>query len=58
MSKLDKKRAELELVQVHSARMALEFRIEELMEEIERIKTHVEIQIKKEEEIKTKLQNM
>lgn len=58
MSKLDKKRTELELIQVHSARMALEFRIEELMEEIDRIKNHVEIQIKKEEDLKLKLQGM
>lgn len=58
MSKLDKGRAELELIQVHAARKALEFRIDELMEDVERIKTHIEIQIKKEEEIKTKLQNM
>jgi hypothetical protein len=58
MSKLDKKRTELELIQVNSARAALEFRIEELLEEIDRIKTHIDIQSKKEIELKEKIKNL
>ena len=75
-TRLDKKRVELELVQVSAARHGLEFIIEEIKEEIERVSNslklkmeqlnadikqhglHIDIQLKKENEIKQKLQNM
>lgn len=55
MSKLDLKRKQLEYQRVTTAQMDLELKIEERLEEIERLKEHVEIQrltaIKLKEEI-------
>lgn len=57
MGKLDLKRKELELQRVTTAQMDLELKIEERLDEIERMKEHVEIQKaaaeKLKEEIKT-----
>lgn len=58
MTKLDKKRIELELIQVGSAKATQEFRIEELLEEIERVKVQINLQEEKEKELKNKLQLM
>jgi hypothetical protein len=55
MSKLDIKRKELELGRVEHARKELEFKIEERMDEIERLKSHIEIQLEKEKELKEEI---
>lgn len=52
---LDKKRKQLELMRVQTARYELEFKIEERLEEIERLKDHVQVQIKREQELKKEL---
>jgi hypothetical protein len=54
---LDSKRKKLELMQVKTARMALEFKIDERLEEIERLKEHVKIQIEKENQLAKELEN-
>ena len=46
---------ELELRKVETARYELEFRAAERLEEIERIKLNIEIQSKREEELKQEL---
>jgi C4-dicarboxylate-specific signal transduction histidine kinase len=51
MQLLEIKRLKLELVKVAAARAELEFRVEERMDEINRIKDHIKIQIDKEEEL-------
>jgi hypothetical protein len=56
MSTLENKRLELELIKVKAAKAELEFKIEEKLDEIERIKSHIESQIKREQEL-TKLIN-
>ena len=55
MSPLELKRMKLELVKVATARQELEFRIEERLDEIERIKEHVKIQQDKEAELQGKI---
>jgi hypothetical protein len=55
MNKLELKKLESELARVVSSRQELELKIMMLEEDIERIKTHVEIQLKKELEIKNKM---
>lgn len=57
MSSLDKKRTKLELIKVSAARAEIEFRIEESLEQIEKYKELIEIQKKKEEELKLKIEN-
>jgi len=52
---LDTKKKELELARVQLARQEMEFKIEERLEEIERLKSNIEIQIKKENELKAEL---
>lgn len=55
MSPLETKRKELELVKVAAARAELEFRILERQDEIERIKQNIEIQLKKEADLKEEI---
>lgn len=55
MTSLDKKKTELELMRVSSARMDLEIRIEEMKQEIERLEGHITTQFEKELELKTRL---
>lgn len=55
MSPLDLKRAKLELMKVTAARHELELRIDERMEEIERIKSNIQIQLDKEAELAEKI---
>jgi hypothetical protein len=55
MSPLDLKRIKLELIKVAAARHEIEFRIEERLEEISRLKEHVKIQEAKEAELKEKI---
>lgn len=57
MTNLERKKIELELQRVKTARMDLEFKIEEMKEEIIRLSGHVEIQNKKEQELSNKLKN-
>ena len=53
---LEKKRKELELSRVRMARQELEFRIEERMEEIARVRENIEVQKKREAELTKELE--
>lgn len=55
MSNLELKRKELELLKVETGRKELEFKIEEKLEEIGRLKSHIEIQKNREEELRNDL---
>ena len=55
MSPLELKRIKLELIKVAAARHEIEFRIEERLEEIGRLKEHVKVQEAKEAELKEKI---
>ena len=55
MTPLELKRMKLELIKVAAARHELEFRIEERLEEISRIKEHVKVQEAKEAELMEKI---
>lgn len=55
MTTLEIKRMKLELVKVAAARAELEFRIEERMDEVNRIKDHIKVQQDKEAELQTKI---
>ena len=55
MTPLELKRMKLELIKVAAARHELEFRIEERLEEINRIKEHVKVQEAKEAELMEKI---
>lgn len=56
--KLEKKRIELELMRVKTARMDLEFKIEERLEDIERMQGHIKVQENKELELSDKLKEL
>jgi hypothetical protein len=53
---IDTKRKRLDLSRVRLAREELELKIEERMEEIGRLRAHIEIQNKKEEELTKELE--
>jgi len=55
MTALEKKRLQAELLRITSAKFELELRIEERLEEIEKLKEHIKIQEDKEKEIQEKL---
>ena len=55
---LEKKKTEVELMRVTTARMELEYKIEERKDEIRRMEDHIKIQIAKESELKDKLKEM
>ena len=55
MTPLEIKRMKLELIKVAAARHELEFRIEERLDEINRLKDHVKVQEAKEAELKEKI---
>lgn len=55
MNGLELKKKQLELARVQIARQELEFKIEERLDEIERLKTHIEIQNKREQELKIEI---
>lgn len=57
MTPLELKRVKLEVIQVAAARAEQEFRIEERMEEIERLKNHIKIQQAKEAELQKKIED-
>jgi hypothetical protein len=52
---LDLKKAKVELLRVSAAKAELELRIDERLEEIERIKEHIKVQENKEEELRNKI---
>lgn len=52
---LETKRKEVELLKVSAAKAELEFKILEKLEDIERIKQHIELQIKREVELKEEI---
>jgi hypothetical protein len=55
MNALDLKRMKLELIKVAAARAELEFRVDERMDEINRIKDHIKVQLDKEAELQAKI---
>lgn len=55
MQQIEIKRMKLELLKVAAARAELEFRIEERLDEINRIKDHVKIQLDKEAELSQRI---
>ncbi len=57
-SALDIKKVEVELLKVAAARNELECKILEREEDIARIRDHIDIQLKKEKELKDKLLNL
>lgn len=56
MNNLELKRTQAELAAVHAAKLNLEFRIEEHLDNVERLKEHVKIQEAKEKELQEKLE--
>jgi hypothetical protein len=54
---LERRKKEAELARVKAARLDLEVRIEEKLQEIERLKAHVLIQIEKEKELEREMAN-
>lgn len=55
MTLLDIKRMKLELLKVAAARAELEFRVDERLDEINRIKDHIKVQLDKEAELQAKI---
>lgn len=55
MTPLERKKLEAELAQVAAARVSQEYRILECEDQIERIRVQIEIQLKREEELKKQL---
>jgi hypothetical protein len=55
MSPLELKKLKVELMRVTAARAELELRIEERLDEIERLKEHIKIQLDKETELEQKI---
>lgn len=55
---LEKKKKEMELRRVETARMELELKIEERMDEIKRLQEHVQIQLEKEQQLKIEIQKI
>jgi hypothetical protein len=58
MNPLEIKRKELELLRVETARRELEFKVEERIDEINRVKEQINIQLAKEEEIRREIKKM
>ena len=48
---MEKRKKEAELMRVKAARLELEIKVDEKLEEIERIKAHIDIQLAKEAEL-------
>lgn len=55
---LEIKKTKLELLKVAAARAEMEYRIDERLEEIERIKENIKIQIDKEKELEQRIKSM
>jgi len=58
MNKLELKRKELELGRISQAKQELEFKIEESLDQIERIKQQIVMQEQREEQLKEELKQM
>jgi len=58
MSPLELKRMKLELIKVAAARSELEFRCDERLDEIERLKEHIKVQLDKEAELQAKINEL
>lgn len=58
MASLDLKRKEVELLRVQVAKQELELRIEERLEEIQRLKEHIEVSSKTELKLKEEIQTL
>lgn len=52
---IEQKRKKLELSRVKLARQELELKIEERLDEVERLKQHIEIQLTKEKELEQEI---
>lgn len=57
-SALDIKRVEVELMRVSSARFELELKVMERLEDIERLKDHIRVQLEKEAELNKKIEGL
>jgi hypothetical protein len=57
MTSLELKKIKVELIQVQAAKASLELRVEERLDEIERIKETIAVSEKKEQELIEKLNN-
>ena len=55
---LELKKKQLELARVQIARQELEFKIDERLEDIERLKGHVEVQKQAEEKLQAEIQQI
>ncbi len=55
MSPLELKRTKLELIRVSAARAEMEFKVEERLEDISRLKDTIKLQLDKEAELKAKI---
>jgi hypothetical protein len=58
MSNLELKKLEVELKRVDAARAELELRKEEALEQISKFEEHIEIQLKREAELKKLIEEM
>lgn len=58
MSPLELKKLQVELLRVSAAKGEMELRIDERMEEIQRLEEHIKIQSAKEVELKVKIAEM
>lgn len=58
MANLDLKRMKLELVRVSAAKAEQEFKIEEYLEQIERLREIVRVQAEKEAEIQNQIKSL
>lgn len=58
MSPLDLKRKEMELTRVSCGRQEMELKIEEKLEEVENLRTHLKLQIEAESKLKEELNTL
>lgn len=58
MTQLDLKKLKVELLRVGAAKAELELRIDEHMDNIQRVEANIEVQKVKEEELKAKIAEM
>lgn len=58
MSKLKKKKLELDLMKVAAAKAELEYKIEERLEDIKRMKDHIKLQDDREKELEEELKEL
>lgn len=58
MTQLDLKKLKVELLRVGAAKAELELRIDEHMDNIQRVEANIEVQKAKEEELKAKIAEM